>query len=139
MKKSAKWFAFIAIIGLGFSGCATITNTPKQQVSLVSSNGEKVVVTIKGEKITLPTTMKLSRKPTDIYVYAEDNPGYQYSHTSTFVVGAIEESPVTLLNVFGIIAMVFPGLTSILIDHGTVSAWEYANKEMVIPVYKAAK
>lgn len=94
MIKSAKWIVIVAILMLGFGGCATITNTPKQQVSLVASNGEKVVVTINEEKVTLPTTMKIPRKPTDVYVYAEDNPGYQYSHTSTFVIGGIKESPV---------------------------------------------
>ena len=139
MIKSAKRIVIVAILMLGFGGCATITNTPKQQVSLVASNGEKVVVTINEEKVTLPTTMKIPRKPTDVYVYAEDNPGYQYSHTSTFVIGGIKESPVVFLDILGVLAAIFPGLTSIIVDQATGSAWEYSNKELVVPVYKAAK
>lgn len=139
MTKSAKWIAIVAVVALGFGGCATITNTPKQQVSLVASNGEKVVVTINEEKITLPTTMKIPRKPTDVYVYAEDNPGYQYSHTNTSLIGASKESPVVFLDALGILTLVLPGLTSAFIDYETGSAWEYSNKELVVPVHKAAK
>lgn len=139
MKKAAKWMAFIAILGLGLGGCATITNTPKQQVSLVASNGEKVVVTINEEKVTLPTTMKIPRKPTDVYVYAEDNPGYQYSHTSTFVIGGLKGSPVMMLDILGIFAGILPGITSMVVDETTGSAYTYSNQELVVPVYKAAK
>ena len=139
MIKSAKWIVIVAILMLGFGGCATITNTPKQQVSLVASGGGGVGGGGGGGGGGGPTTMKIPRKPTDVYVYAEDNPGYQYSHTSTFVIGGIKESPVVFLDILGVLAAIFPGLTSIIVDQATGSAWEYSNKELVVPVYKAAK
>lgn len=136
--KAFKVFITFALSVALFGGCATITDGPKQKVTLVASNEQKIVVTINGEKVTTPIAYDLPRKPTEIHVYAEDNPGYQTSSFNTYVAG-MEGNPSTILNAFGLLAFGFPGITSTIVDNAKGSQFRYANERIIIPVYRAAK
>lgn len=136
---SAVLLASMALACMVFSGCATITDGSKQKVTLKASNDEQVVVTINDQKVTIPTTYKLPRKATEIYVYAEDNPGYQTSSVNTFSAGAQEMNPKMLLNIFGIFFFLVGNTTSDTVDLATGAAYKYANETIIIPVYKVGK
>lgn len=69
----------IGLFSVIFTGCATITSGPREEVSLRASNGDKVIVTIDNRKLRLPATIKLKRKGEMIYLYSKDNPNYQDS------------------------------------------------------------
>lgn len=68
--------AILVAFGMVFTGCATISNGPKQQVSLTTSDGKAVVADINGKKVNIPGKVKISRKGATVKVLAEDNPGY---------------------------------------------------------------
>ena len=139
IKTTSALFATLLVSGVIFSGCATITDGPKQKVMLKTSNNEQVVVTINNEKVTIPTVYNLPRKTTEIHVYAEDNPGYQTSSLSSTSSGGMDINPKYWLNMLGVFAFLLPGLTSAIVDTSTGSAYKYANDQIIIPVYKAAK
>ncbi|MDE5592245.1 MAG: hypothetical protein K2I63_04765 [Helicobacter sp.] len=74
-----KVLAFGVILGVIFGGCATISNQPKQKVSITTSNGESVIADINGNKVNLPIhDMKISRATgATIRVLKADNPCYE--------------------------------------------------------------
>lgn len=120
-----------------FTGCAWLTNGPYTKVNISAANGDNIIATIDGKKHTLPANVEV--KPGDlIYIYNKDNPRY---HDSTINLGQVEGAatlktrPTTFLNILGVLAGVFPGLTSIMVDMSTKSQWYYANPKLVIPVY----
>lgn len=121
---------------LVFSGCGTITGGTKERVSLWASNNDKVVVTIEGQKYTLPTQVDLKRKGVIINVLAADNPGYQDSSVNSATISNLDINPVYWLNMLGIIVAIFPWLTSAIVDTSSGGAYKYANPNLVVPVYK---
>lgn len=131
--------AGIAVASVIFTGCATITSGPREEVSLRASNGDKVIVTIDNRKLRLPATIKLKRKGEMIYLYSKDNPNYQDSAINSQAIGRNEvmlpENLVALLDIFGVLAFILPGFTSLAVDQATGSAFKYANKQLVLPVY----
>lgn len=131
--------AILLAFGVIFTGCATITSGPKEQVSLVASNGDKVVVTISGQKVRLPATLQLKRKGEMIHLYSADNPNYQDSSINSQAIGRNEimlpENPLMFLNILGVFAFILPGFTSMIVDQTSGSAFKYSNKQLVLPVY----
>ena len=131
--------AGIAVASVIFTGCATITSGPREEVSLRASNGDKVIVTIDNRKLRLPATIKLKRKGEMIYLYSKDNPNYQDSAINSQAIGRNEvmlpQNLVALLDIFGVLAFILPGFTSLAVDQATGSVFKYANKQLVLPVY----
>lgn len=47
----------------------------------------------------------------------------------------LPQNLVALLDIFGVLAFILPGFTSLAVDQATGSAFKYANKQLVLPVY----
>lgn len=122
-----------------FTGCATMINSPRQQVTLKAANDDKIVVVVEGQKHTLPATLKLKRKGEMIYIYNADNPKYADSVVNSWVLNGPQNmgfrSDFMSLDVLCILLAFVPGVVAMAVDGGTGSAFEYMDTKLVVPVY----
>lgn len=110
-----------------FTGCATISNGPKQEISLTTSTGKSVVADIGGSKVNIPGKVKISRaKGAVVQVRAEDNPGYET--TQLVISGKNKTSGWFWLNI------IWGGTFGSTTDAATGGMYEYANPNFTIPV-----
>ncbi len=137
MKHLNKVALFGALVAAGLlGGCATITDGPRQRVSIAAANGDKVIATIGGRKVQLPAeNVELKRTGEIIYIYNADNPKYMDSSANSGALTTMGVNNRYWLNLFGLSAAVFGALTSVLVDMATGSAYEYTNPHLVVPVY----
>ncbi|WP_104721446.1 hypothetical protein [Helicobacter mesocricetorum] len=111
-------------------GCATISNQPKQKISITTSNGESVVADINGNKVDLPVyDMKISRSTgATIRILKADNPCYE--DTQLRIEGKDSLSGWFWGNILT------GGTTGSVTDAVTGSMWTYTNPNFVVPVKK---
>lgn len=130
--KTLQKLAIAAAATLFFSGCATISNSPNQSVSISTNTGDVVVADINGEKVTLPAAVKISRKgETIVKVLPADNPGFEA--TQIVITGKQKLSGWFWANI------ITGGTTGSTTDAASGGAWEYANPNFVVPVKKKPK
>lgn len=131
MTKSAKWIAIVAVVVLGFGGCATISNQTKQRVAITTSNGQVVVATINGTKVNLPGEVKISRaKGAVVEVRGQDNSCYE--STQLVIAGKNKMSGWFWGNIL------WGGTTGSTTDAITGGMWSYSNPNFIVPVEKKA-
>lgn len=127
-------FLYVAILGIFFSGCATLIDGSKQKVLLMASDRQNVVATIGKEKVQLPAEIELPRKGVLITVLAKDNQGYKDSKVHSSTIGAMISNPKA--NWTMPLIIFFPlNLIPPIIDIISGAQYQYSNKQLIIPVY----
>lgn len=126
MRKILVLTLFLAL----FTGCAWISDGKHQYVSISASDNSKVIATIDGTKVTLPTEYPILRsKGATIHILPEDNPGYKMTE---FVIPKAEG-----INPWYFGNLITGGLVgTTTVDPITGSMWRYANPKFVVPVSK---
>ncbi|MCH5313218.1 MAG: hypothetical protein J1E28_02300 [Helicobacter sp.] len=133
-----QWFRILGIVALSgviFAGCGTISNRPSQKVAITTSNGKPVIATIQGKfidsKVELPAQVKISRaKGATISVRSEDNPCYE--DTKLVIAGKEKVSGWFWGNI------IWGGFTGSTTDAVTGGMWRYANPNFTVPVEQKA-
>lgn len=130
-------FLYVAILGIFFSGCATLIDGSNQKVLLMASDRQNVVATIGKEKVQLPAEVELPRKGVLITVLAKDNQGYKDSKVHSSTIGAMINNPKFSFNTM-FCALIVPcpiGIVFSSIDIASGAAYKYSNEQLIIPVY----
>ncbi len=110
------------------SGCATISNQTKQKVKLSTRNGDSVIADIGGQKVSVPSEVRIARKGAVIRVLNEDNPCYEDS--KLVIAGEDEISWWFWGNILT------GGTLGSLTDYVVGSMWVYSNPNFIIPTKK---
>ena len=130
-------FLYIAILGIFFSGCATLIDGSNQKVLLMASDRQNVVATIGQEKVQLPAEIELPRKGVLISVLAKDNLGYKDSKVHSSTIGAMIDNPkFSFNNIFCALVVLCPiGIVFQSVDIASGASYKYGNEQLIIPVY----
>lgn len=126
-------FGILAALAMVFSGCATLSSGPSQEVSISTSNGKKVIADVGGYKVELPATVQINRSgETLVKVLNIDNPNYE--DTQLLITGAKDINGSFWLNFVGGFFAFLPGIISTAVDVSTGSMYKYSNPDFVISV-----
>lgn len=129
-------FLYVAILGIFFSGCATLIDGSNQKVLLMASDRQNVVATIGKEKVQLPAEIELPRKGVLITVLAKDNQGYKDSKVHSSTIGAMINNPKSFNTMFCALIVPCPiGIIFQITDIVSGASYKYSNKQLIIPVY----